>query len=110
MSAFDGFPPSLRIGPFDMAVEVKDKINDDEDAGVYNHGLSIELRSDQHNSAVFALDTVLHEIGHGIYRTFGLNEASNEEAVVTAMATGWAMVLRDNPAFVNWLYRMIQPK
>lgn len=107
---FDGFPSVLRIGPFDVAVEVKDKIDDrDDDWGSYNHGIGIEFVRSQ-PSATFALDTAMHEINHGIYRTFGLNQESNEEAVVTAMATGWAMVLRDNPQFVNWLYRMIGAK
>ena len=104
---FDGFPTSLRIGPFDIAVEIKEDIGDDW--GNYKHGIGIELARAQ-PSAIFALDTAMHEINHGIYHTFGLNEDSNEEAIVTAMATGWAMVLRDNPQFANWLYRMIQPK
>ncbi len=108
-SLLDGLPKIIRVGPFDIPVIIKDKINDDDDSGLYTHGISIELRSDQHNAA-FALDTVLHEINHAIYRTFGLNKNSNEEAAVTALATGYAMVMRDNPELTAWLYRMAQPK
>jgi hypothetical protein len=103
---FANFPPSLRIGPFDIAVLIRDKIGEEDHSGLYTHGITIELRADQHNAA-FALDTVLHEIGHGIYRTFGLERKSSEEAVVSAMATGWVMVFRDNPELLSWLYRMI---
>lgn len=109
-SIFDGFPPSLRIGQYDLAIVYADQVDDDaNNAGLYTPGVSITFRKDQPN-AVFALDTVLHEINHAIYDFCGLQDGSNEESVIKAMASGWAMVYRDNPAFCNWLYRMIQPK
>ncbi len=106
---FDGLPSSIRVGPFDIPVTIKDKINENNVSGLYTHGVSIELRLDQHNAA-FALDTVLHEIGHGIYNTFGLGKKSTEESVVVALAAGWAMVYRDNPMLLAWIYRMLPPK
>ncbi len=104
----DGLPSSIRIGPFEIAVLIKDKINDEDNSGLYTHGLSIELRAEQHTAA-FALDTVLHEVSHGIYYTFGLCKKSNKETVATAFAAGLAMVMRDNPELMAWIYRMIQP-
>ncbi len=104
----DGLPKSIRLGPFDIALIVKDKISDDDDAGIYHNGISIELRGDQFN-AMFAVDTVLHEISHGLYRAAGLDKKSSEENIVTAMATGWTQVFRDNPALLTWLYQMIPP-
>jgi len=105
---FDGLPEVIRIGPFDIAILVKGKINDDDDEGTYSHGVAIELRSNQPN-ATFALDTLLHEINHGIYRTFGLDDKSSEESIVATMATGWTMIYRDNPTLIAWMCRMALP-
>ena len=106
---FDGFPSVLRVGPFDLAIKLVDKIDDGNDWGAYTHGIEIELVKDQPNAA-FALDTVWHEIEHAIYRTYGLDKKSSEEAHAVARATAWPMVFRDNPEYANWFYRMIQPK
>ena len=104
---FDGLPSVVRIGPFDISVVVKDKINEDYDEGTYTHGVAIELRAHQPN-ATFALDTLLHEINHGIYRTFGLDDRSSEETIVATMATGWTMIYRDNPTLIAWISRTVK--
>ncbi len=105
---FTKLPTSIKIGPFDIAVVVKDKIDDDngnKDSswGAYTHGIMIELTINQHNNRIFALDTVMHEVSHGIYRCAGLDVMSNEESVVTAMSTGWLMVLKENPKLLQWI-------
>lgn len=108
----DGLPSSLRIGPFDVAVIVRDVIDDDDKHwGQYNPAVSIELRRDQRN-AQGALDTVLHEIAHGICGVFELaeGESRDEERICSAFAAGFAMVMRDNPQLMAWIYRMIQPQ
>ncbi len=106
---FDGLPDVVRIGPFDISITVKDRLNDEDDVGTYAHGIAIELRTNQHN-ATFALDTLLHEINHGIYRTFGLDDKSSEETIVATMATGWTMIYRDNPALIAWICRLVPTK
>jgi len=105
----DGLPKTIRIGPFDIPLIVKDKINDEDNTGLYTHGVSLELRANQNNAA-YALDTLLHELAHGIYNTFGLCKKSSEESVVTAFAAGFAMVLRDNPELAAWIIRMVASK
>ena len=105
----DGLPSSIRIGPYDIAIAVKDRINDDDDVGEYNHGQSICLRTNQYNP-MFAVDTVLHEVGHALYKCSGLDDGSSEESVITALASGWTQVFRDNPELLSWLYRMMPPR
>lgn len=108
MSLYDDLPKSLRIGPFDVPVVIKDKIDDDDNNwGQYQHGVAIDLKREQPN-IVFATDTLIHEILHGIHRCCGLDDSSTEEAVVTGLATGLTQVLRDNPGLINWLYRAQQ--
>ncbi len=104
---FDGLPSSIRIGPFEIPVLIVEKA--DDEWGSYTHGISIELRNPQPN-AIFALDTVLHELAHGVYKTCSLGEHSTEEQICGAMATGFTQLLRDNPQLVSWIYRMLPPK
>ncbi len=107
MSNFlDGLPPSLRIGPYDIAIIIKDKVSEADDAGLYHNGISINLKKDQYNP-IFAVDTVLHEINHCIYRCAGLGKAAPEETAVTAMATGLTQVFRDNPKLLKWLQKVL---
>ncbi len=106
----EGLPSSIRVGPYDLAVIITDKIDDDEGKwGQHHPGVSIELRRDQKN-AQSALDTLFHEINHAIYGIFGLSKKSREEHIVSAMAAGWAMVYRDNPDLLAWVYRMMRPR
>ena len=112
---FENFPSSIKIGPFDVAVVLKDKIDDDngnKDSswGAYTHGVMIELCTGQHDNKIFALDTVMHEVSHGVYRCAGLDPSSGEESIVTAMSTGWLMVLKDNPALLCWIVDSLKTK
>ncbi len=109
-SPYDGLPKSVRIGPYDITIEVKEKLTeDDDDFGHYDHGRLIKLREDQYNPTL-AIDTLLHEILHGIYRCCGFDKESSEETLVTGLATGLTQVLRDNPGVLEWLAQMNQTK
>lgn len=103
MGYYDALPKQIRVGPFDIRVEVKDKVTDEDDLGlcVYSE-LLMQLRAEQ-ASAPFALDTLLHEVSHMIYRTFALAKGNDEEQIVSALATGWTQVLRDNPELAKWI-------
>ncbi len=111
---FTKLPASIKIGPFDTTFVFKDKIDDDngnKDSswGAYTHGVMIELVINQHN-LTFALDTVMHEVSHGVYRCAGLDSTSSEESVVTAMSTGWLAVLKDNPELLQWIVDSLKSK
>lgn len=108
MSYFEGLPEFLKVGPFKVRLEIKAKLEDEDIwGGFYNSDDNraeyvIELRMAQPTPA-FALDTVLHEVMHAIYKTFGLTDGETEEKVASALATGWVMVLRDNPELTKWI-------
>jgi hypothetical protein len=101
-------PSSLRIGPFDVHIETREKLADEDTWGTYNGAsLIMQFQSGQ-PSNTFAVDTVLHEINHAIYRIFGLREGDDEERIVGVMATGITQVLRDNPKLVAWLREILE--
>lgn len=107
---FSGLPPSLRIGPYDIKVTVKDiPLDDDGNTtfGLYSTvKLSIELHQDVPHP-LHAADTFLHEILHGLYGHAGLGAMSSEEQVCTALATGLVQVFRDNPEALKWLTKAV---
>ena len=105
---FDGLPKWIFIHPYKIEVIVRDKLDDDA-WGCYNFGVSIELKK-THPNAAMAIDTLLHEINHGVYRNSGLSELSQEEPICAAMATGWTSVLISNPKLVAWLTKAAKRK
>jgi hypothetical protein len=109
---FVGLPKSVRIGPYDIAVTVKEIPKDDDGNspfGLYTPASSIELNTTAPN-AIHAADTMLHEVLHGVYGNAGLGPMSQEEQVVSAIATGLTQVLRDNPKLVAWLTKALRAK
>lgn len=65
-----------------------------------------EIRIDGNpNNHYNVLDTLLHEIMHGIYWGYNIKDEDEEERTVTAMATGLSQVLLDNPDLVKWIVR-----
>lgn len=104
-----GFPARIKIGPYIIAITIEPQIRDGTHVGEYMHGQEIRFRFDQLNSA-FCLDTVLHEIGHGIYKFLGLTKKCPEETVVGGMAAAWTMVFRENPRLVEWIAKVSKDK
>jgi hypothetical protein len=103
MTAFDGLPGVIRIGPFDIRVvyDTADLKSPPESWGMYQHGVQIELDATQ-PPGVVAVDTVLHECLHGILRCAGWPR-KEEEKIVAAIATGITQLLRDNPQLLAWM-------
>lgn len=48
-------------------------------------------------------DTVLHEIMHGVWAVMDIGNAKWEEHVIRKMATGLALVLKQNPNLAQYL-------
>lgn len=97
----DLLPKSIRVGPYDIRIEPVDDL--DGDWGIYDPSkLLIQLERGCPDR--FRLvDTVIHEINHAIWTTYGLQDSNCEEQVTTALATGWTQVYRDNPALLDWI-------
>jgi hypothetical protein len=104
---FESLPSTIKVGPFRYAIEVLEEISkDDDDVAAWGDcgNLLIRLKREQPSTA-FALDTVLHEVGHAIAGAFALGDKSDEERTVSVFATGWTMVLQENPALLTWIER-----
>lgn len=59
-------------------------------------------------SDIFILDTVTHEINHGIWSVYHLEEDDSEERIVSTLATGFIAVLRDNPEFMAYIQEVLK--
>ncbi len=101
----DDLPPSIRIGPFDVALEAKDKLSEADEWGDFEV-VTIRLKSAQ-PSPTFAVDTLLHEIYHAIYKWHSLRKHDDEERICSVMATGLTQVLRDNPKLLAWILKSL---
>lgn len=100
----DALPDSVKVGPFVYAIRKLDRLSDEDNWGECDSGtLTISLKRAQ-PSPVFALDSLMHEVGHAIWKLFALGDENKEETAVAALATGWVMVLTDNPALAKCLY------
>lgn len=63
----------------------------------------IEYDSSLKNSE--KVNTVLHEVAHGIVHTMGLkfHNDNEEEVFVNSFTAGLVTVFRDNPNFLSWI-------
>lgn len=58
------------------------------------------------------VNTIMHEIGHGICHTMGIKFKSaddGEEEFVNTYTAGLITVLRDNPLLTKWLTETLHP-
>lgn len=107
---FDGFPETIRIGPYPHRITVK-AIAPDGDSSVFGEfsskRLEITINSGDHPSDDHVADTLLHEILHGLFAYSGL-ELKAEELICTYLGTGLMQVFRDNPKLVAWLTKALK--
>ena len=98
-------PSSIRVGPYDFAIELMPASWRD------TTGYLGEFSPDEHvirlqaepAGAAIAIDTLLHEIGHAIWWGYHLADSEQEERVVSIMGTAWTQVYKDNPALLQWI-------
>jgi hypothetical protein len=98
-------PRKVRVGLLTYEIEVVDNLMDE---GTKQNGLCIfteqKIQLDSKPpSSQFAADTLLHEILHAIWGERVLNKNPSEEQIVTSLATGIAILLRDNPDLNAWI-------
>ena len=51
----------------------------------------------------FGVNTVIHEILHGIVYQYGLDPIDNEEKIVNTLSNGLTTVFVDNPWLINYI-------
>jgi len=101
-------PSSIRVGPYDFTITIKDKLDNDEHGNCHLDAQEIQLRSTA-PSPHFAADTVLHELIHAAWKVGGLPARATEEHVATVVATQLTQVFRDSPAILAWLASKVSP-
>ncbi len=52
------------------------------------------------------VETFIHEILHAVYYEYGIQDEDEEERIVTALATGFSQVIKDNPELLKYLTRV----
>jgi hypothetical protein len=100
-------PASIRIGPIDFAVDVREDLREDDRAldGQIRYGeTTIRLHADLAHQA--QVQTLLHEVVHGMLTQMGRAKMCKDEELVDALAFSLYQVIRDNPDLV----RMIMEK
>lgn len=104
---FDPLPfKSLKIGYQNIEVRVTEPgILGDDYGHFYKKKNYIAICADQ--NAAEAVNTLLHEVLHAIYRHFDLDASVSEKEIqehkVTSIANGLTQVFLDNPAFHKWI-------
>jgi len=100
-------PKTIRIGPFDYKIVILSAVETVE-KNVYgecaNLQQEIRMRA-KYESYSACADTFIHECLHALWWIMNIKEADNEERVVTTLATGLTMLLRDNDWLAAWLNR-----
>ena len=104
-------PNSIRIGPYTFDVNERDekwhRTHNDYGSMILEDLMINVVTEDR--PAMFVLDTLVHEINHGIWSVWNLNDNDSEERVVAVMATGWLAVLRDNPDLLALIQATVGP-
>lgn len=98
-------PNKVRIAGLDYAIVPCDALQHQRMYGVFDaNAREIRIDSNHYNHHNI-LDTILHEILHGVYWQYNIKSEDDEERTVTAMSTGLTQVLLDNPDLVKWIVR-----
>lgn len=111
-------PKGIKIGPYTYSLYYDEKrlkqvgrksfdlSKNEELAGHINHstqqiGISPMLAPD------CEVETVLHEITHGLVKMLKLEDKSvSDEYTVEMIAKGWLGIFRDNPALIRYLLEL----
>lgn len=97
-------PSSIRIAAFDVSIHAWNHLTATA-VERFGEWSSIEccIRVDTAVNPLKVVDTLLHEINHGIYWAYGIEDGDKEERVVATMATAWLQIYRDNPKLLSWI-------
>lgn len=106
MSYYRGLPKKLRIGPYDIKIEITELNHEDGEQHIWGKWRDskqlIQLTPEQPN-APFAVDTMMHEIIHAIFSIHHLDKEDDEERIVSSIASALTQVYRDNRALLAWI-------
>lgn len=98
-------PSSIRIGPYDYALE---RLSDSEADrhmrwGDCWPGRYVIRIAPLIPTAAKAVNTLVHEALHAIFDAMNIEDGDKEERLVTAIGNGLSMLYRDNPWLMAWI-------
>lgn len=94
-------PDTVKIGPITYTITHEETLGDSGFAGQIRYFRStIAINGDLRPQ--FALQTLWHEIIHGIMTNAGIPHDDQTEPLVNAIAYGVLQVIVDNPALVKY--------
>ena len=98
-------PKKIKVGYSYYSIEIQDdKWMDENGATGDQHGGKKVINICDSWEWETILDTLTHEIFHAIWEFMNLPSKAKEEPVVHCLATGWTMVLHDNPDLKRVFY------
>ena len=100
---YKGFPNVILVGAMPVRVQILNEIADGDRWGDFDCVKYLIRLDNTVPSAAKAIEVVIHEILHSIYRFADMQKWDDEERVVSTFATWLAMVLIHNPMSVRWL-------
>ena len=97
-------PKSLRIAAFTFEIE---EFHPMAAAACRRYGefsaMEMRIRIDPQAGDVKTVDTLMHEITHAIFWSYGIDDKDEEERVAGFMGTAWTQIYRDNPDLLRFL-------
>lgn len=103
MSYLKGLPTHIRIGGMIVRIQIVEEVTDGDSWGDFSC-VKYLIRLDRGiPSKSKAVEVVVHEILHAIYRFAAVHPQDDEERMVTTFSTWLAMVFMDNPSLVKWI-------
>jgi hypothetical protein len=106
MSLFESLPDFIRIGPYDVAIQVEDARWHDLNQcyGRYIPGdMLIQFGAGAEINDLHAAETLIHEFLHAAYDIYHLQESDNEERLVTTFSTALVQIFRDNKWILDFI-------
>jgi hypothetical protein len=101
---FSFIPNILKIAGYEVQVEEYERHHADA-RNNYGEFSDVELKIRITNSGFKHrdLDTMIHEINHAIWWSYGIENGDKEERIVGMMSTAWAQIYLDNPWLVSYI-------
>lgn len=102
-----GLPDNVKIGAIDVKIRCVSEItfpdgSPDIGSGVYDSGFG-EIQVIFDRPGMVPIVTLIHEILHGIWYSYSLENGDNQERVVQAFSCGLSAAMRDNQELFQWI-------
>ena len=94
---------SIRVGPFDISINQLEGEDRDRCLGMFSETRQSILMRESYPNSQQEAETLLHELLHAVYATYGVRAKDPEERTISQMSIGMASVIRDNPDLIEWL-------